>query len=223
MNEIYPIPGFAEPVSSWTHLAAAGVLFFLSISLLRQGTGTGQMFSLFVFAFSCVFLLSMSGVYHLLPKSGAGSLVLRRLDHAAIFVLIAGTFTPVHIILFSGIWRWGIIVSIWALAVTGITLKMVFFNAIPEWAGLIIYLALGWVGVISGVALWRKYGFAFIQLLLYGGIAYSLGAVFEYFRKPIVFEGVVGPHELFHIAVLAGISFHWCFVYRATKNKPGPI
>ena len=90
MNEVYPIPGFAEPVSSWTHLAAAGVLFFLSISLLRQGTSAGQIISLFVFAFSCVFLLSMSGVYHLLPKSGAGSLVLRRLDHAAIFVLIAG-------------------------------------------------------------------------------------------------------------------------------------
>jgi channel protein (hemolysin III family) len=105
----------------------------------------------------------------------------------------------------------------------GITLKMVFFNAIPEGAGLIIYLALGWVGVISGVALWRRYGFTFIKLLLYGGIAYTFGAIFEYLRWPVVIEGVVGPHELFHIAVLAGISFHWCFVYRSTKNKLGQV
>ncbi|HEY4485068.1 MAG TPA: hemolysin III family protein, partial [Nitrospiria bacterium] len=77
-------------MSSLTHLGAAGVFFFLSFSLLRRGgKGAGRFLSLFVFAFSCVFLLSMSGVYHLLGKNGGGGLVLQRLDHAGIFVLIA--------------------------------------------------------------------------------------------------------------------------------------
>ncbi len=216
MNDVYAIPGFAEPVSSWTHLGAAGVFLFLSISLLRRGgRSAGHFISLFVFGFSCVFLLSMSGVYHLLPKTGAGSLVLQRLDHAAIFVLIAGTMTAVHTIFFSGIWRWGIIAAVWTVAAASITLKTVFFSAIPEWLGLMVYLTLGWLGVLSGGALWRKYGFSFIKPLVYGGMAYTFGAVFEYLHRPVLIEGVVGPHELFHIAVLVGISFHWWFVYNS--------
>jgi len=220
MNDVYAIPGFAEPVNSWIHLGAAGVFFYLSILLLRRGgRSAGHFISLFVFGFSCIFLLSMSGVYHLLPKTGAGSLVLQRLDHAAIFVLIAGTITTVHTIYFSGIWRWGIIAAVWAVAATSITLKTIFFNAIPELLGLLIYLALGWVGVISGIALWRKYGFYYIRPLVYGGLAYTFGALFEFLRQPVVIEGVVGPHELFHVAVLVGISFHWWFVYRRLKSK----
>jgi channel protein (hemolysin III family) len=220
MSDISAIPGFAEPVSSWTHLAAAGVFFFLSISLLRRGgTSAGHFISLFIFGFSCVFLLSMSGVYHLLPKTGAGSLVLERLDHAAIFVLIAGTITAVHTIFFSGIWRWGIIAAVWAVVATSITLKTIFFSAIPELLGLIVYLTLGWLGVISAIALWRKYGFSFIRPLVFGGLAYTFGSLFEFLRQPVLIEGVVGPHELFHVAVLVGISFHWWFVYRSLKYE----
>jgi hypothetical protein len=93
----YPLPGFSDPVSSWTHLAGAGAFACLAPSLLRRGRGDGARLAfLGVFTFSTVFLLSMSGVYHLLSPGGAGRAVLRRLDHGAIFMLIAGTFTPLH-------------------------------------------------------------------------------------------------------------------------------
>jgi channel protein (hemolysin III family) len=175
-----------------------------------------------VFAFSCVVLLSLSGVYHLLSPGTAGRDVLQRLDHAAIFVLIAGTFTPVHGILFKGIGRWGMIVLIWTAAITGVTLKTIFFKGVSEWLGLTFYLGLGWIGALSGVVLYRRYGFAFLKPLLWGALAYTVGAVLEFVRQPILIPGVIGPHELFHAAVLTGAACHWKFVYRFADGGHWP-
>ena len=94
--DAYPIPGFREPVSCFTHLLAAPVFAILGYYLVRRGRGSlGRSTSLAVMAFSSVFLLSMSAVYHLLG-SGAGRYIMRQLDVAAVFALIAGTVTPVH-------------------------------------------------------------------------------------------------------------------------------
>ena len=210
----YPIPGFSEPVNSIMHLLGAGVFAVLSVSLLRRGRGNaGPVFLLGVFAFACVFLLSMSGVYHLLSPSGAGREVMRRLDHAAIFALIAATFTPIHGILFQGWRRWLPPVFMWAVAATGISLKIIFFNSVPYWLGLATYLLLGWFGLISAVLLWRRFGASYITLPLLGGLAYTVGAITEFLRWPVLILGVFGPHEAFHIAVLAGIGFFWSFVH----------
>ena len=111
-DRVFSIAGFSDPVSSLSHLAGAMVFALLSIILLQRGRGDfGRMASLSVFAFSSVLLLSLSGVYHLLTPGTAGREVLQRLDHAAIFVLIAGSFTPVHAILFRGAWRWGMLAA----------------------------------------------------------------------------------------------------------------
>ena len=168
-----------------------------------------------IMAFSSVFLLSMSGVYHMLEPSGTGRAVLHRLDHAAIFVLIAGTFTTVHLAMFKGAWRWGMIAFIWFVAITAIVFKSIFFNDFPEWLGLSLYIALGWFGIISAIRLWKSYGFNLIKPLFYGGVAYSLGAIIDFLQHPIVINGIIGPHEIFHFAVLAGIGFHWKFIYQA--------
>lgn len=216
MTEINPIPGFSHPVSSLSHLLGAGVFAVLGFFLLRRGRGSiARMISLGVFVFTCVFLLSMSGVYHLLEPGGAGNRVLQRLDHAAIFALIAGSFTPVHVMLFKGFWRWGVLLLIWALAATGMTLKVIFFKDIPEWLSLALYLGMGWIGLASGISLGRRYGFAFIRPLLFSGLSYTLGGLLEFLRWPEIISGVMGPHELFHFAVLAGIGFHWRFLYHA--------
>ncbi len=218
--DIYPIPGFSHPVSSLTHLLGAGVFAVLGVFLLRRGRGNiARILSLGVFAFTCVFLLSMSGVYHLLTPGGLGHNVLQRLDHAAIFALIAGSFTPLHVTLFRGLWRWGVLLLIWALAATGITLKVIFFSAIPEWLSLALYLGMGWIGLASGIALGRRHGFAFIKPLLFSGLSYTLGGLLEFLRWPVIVPGVLGPHELFHGAVLAGIGFHWRFLW-VTLDHP---
>jgi len=165
-----------------------------------------------IFVLSGVFLLSMSGVFHLLDVEGVGRAVLQRLDHAGIFALIAGTFTPAHVILFSGVWRWGFLIVIWSLAIAGITLKSVFFNQLAEWVGLMAYIGLGWLGILSAYMTHRLHGLAILKPLLYGALAYTVGATLEFFRIPVVVSGVIGPHELFHVAVLAGLAWHWIFI-----------
>jgi channel protein (hemolysin III family) len=207
------IPGFSEPVSSLTHLAGAVVFAILSASLIARGRGDARrVISLAVFAFSCVLLLSFSGVYHLLTPGTAARGVLMRLDHAAIFVLIAGSFTPVHVIRLRGLWHWHLLAWIWLAAIAGLVLKTVYFEATPQWLGLLMYLGLGWLGVISTVALARRSGVRFVLPLVWGALAYTIGAVAEFLEWPVLVPGIVGPHEVFHLAVLAGISFHWAFI-----------
>jgi len=213
------IPGFSEPVSSLTHLAGAVVFAILSGFLIARGRGDARrVISLAVFALSCVLLLSFSGVYHLLSPGTPARSVLLRLDHAAIFVLIAGSFTPVHVILLRGLWHWHLLAWIWLAALAGLVLKTVYFDATPQWLGLLMYLGLGWLGLISTVALARRFGVRFVLPLVWGALAYTLGAVAEFLRWPVLVAGIVGPHEVFHLAVLAGISFHWAFMRGIAKD-----
>ena len=225
-THLLSIPGFSDPVSSLSHLAGALVFAVLAISLIARGRGDARrVFSLAVFAFSCVLLLSLSGVYHLLSHDTAARSVLMRLDHAAIFVLIAGSFTPVHAILLRARWHRTLLLGIWLAAFAGLTLKTVYFATLPAWLGLAMYLGLGWLGVISIAALARRHGLRFVLPLVWGGLAYTIGAVVEHVHWPVIVPGIVGPHELFHLAVLAGISFHWAFIRGIASGgatKPNP-
>jgi channel protein (hemolysin III family) len=215
------IPGFSDPVSSLTHLAAALAFAILGGFLIARGRGDAwRVVSLAVFAFSCVLLLSLSGVYHLLTPETAARGVLMRLDHAAIFVLIAGSFTPVHVILLRERWQRHLLAWIWAAAIAGLALKMVYFDTLPIWLGLLMYLSLGWLGLISTIALARRFGVRFVLPLVWGALAYTIGAVAEFLGWPVLVAGIVGPHEVFHLAVLAGLSFHWAFVRGIAAGAP---
>lgn len=223
MNEIIAIPGFAEPVASFSHLLGAGLLLLLGFLLaFRPGVRGDRRAALLIFSLSSTFLLAMSGVYHLLGEGG-GRQVLMRLDHAAIFALIAGTFTAVHLVYFRGIARWGIIILVWLVCATGITLKTVFFNNIPEWLSLALYLGPAWLGLFSGIFLWRRYGSGFVRSLVLGGMAYSVGAILEFLDWGHLIPGVIGPHEIFHLSVLAGILLHGCFLLQPRAPASSPV
>jgi channel protein (hemolysin III family) len=219
-----PIPGFADPFSSLSHLLAAGVVLVVGLLFLsRNRSDFGHVFGVSVFIFGAVFLLSMSGVYHLLEPGTGGRAVLQRLDHAAIFVLIAATFTPVHLILFRGIARWGMLVLIWASAITGLTLKTVFFTQIPDALGMSLYLGLGWVGAISAYLLCRRCGLRPLTPVFIGALAYTLGAVLDLAGYPVLVPQVIGAHELFHVLVLVGIAAHWRFIRDIARDRPAPL
>ncbi len=215
---IFPISGFSDPVSSMTHLFSSPVALVLGILLLKKLRGNfNRTVSLSIFVFAVVFLLAMSGVFHLLSPGTSGRYVLQVLDHAAIFILIAATFTPIHTLQFKGFMRWGILLLVWGTAITSITLKSIYFDEVPESLSLALYLGIGWLGALTGYMLYRRLGLKAISPLLYGAMAYSLGATMEFLRFPILIPGVIGPHELFHVLVLFGIGFHWQFVQRMAQ------
>jgi len=221
MSGIYPILGFTHPLSSIIHLLGAVFFTYQAKHMLRRVKGSSiRTISLAVFSGSCIFLLLVSGIYHLLATTGVAHTVFQRLDHAAIFLVIAGTFTPINCILFTGLLRWEFLVTVWVLAIGGLIVKTIFFTTIPEWLGLSFYLGLGWMGLFMGFHLWRDYGFAFIQQLVLGGIFYTVGAIIEYHQKLTIVPGIIGPHEILHIAVLLGIGFQWRFITKALEQTP---
>jgi len=222
MQEIISIPGFSDPFSSMTHLFAATFFLLLGVRLIASSPVRGaKNVSLYVFVFSVVFLLSMSGVFHLLSPNSSGREVLQRLDHAAIFILIAGSFTPTHILLFKGWQRWLVLVFVWLAAITSITLKTIFFHEMPEWFSLILYLGLGWVGTLSAYLIHHHQYRGLNRFLALGALAYTVGAVLEFSRYPVVVAGVIGSHEIFHLFVIAGISMHWWMVLRVARLSAG--
>jgi channel protein (hemolysin III family) len=217
------IPGFADPFSSLSHLIGAGIFLAMSWFLVRRGRGNRlRVASLVVFCVGSVLLLSISGVYHLLDPTGASRRTMQVLDHAAIFVLIACSFTPIHIILFHRRGRWGVLTIVWLYAYTAIALKIIYFSTMPTWLSLALYLGMGWIGAFSGISIWRRFGFRFMGPLLWGGVAYSIGAVLEFLRWPVVWPGVVQWHEVFHLAVLIGLGFHWSFIYSIADGRLTP-
>jgi channel protein (hemolysin III family) len=218
--EAYPLPGFREPVSCFSHLLAVPVFAVLSYFLLRRGRGDlGRTASLAILAAASIFLLSMSATYHMLD-SQAARYVLMQLDVAGIFALIAGTATPVHAILFRGINRWLPLVFGWSVALVGISLRAFFAESLAPQVLTSIYLLMGWGGLFSFFLLWRRYGFWFVSPLLFGGIAYTLGAIVLMLNWPILIPGVVGAHELWHFAVLAGLGLHWAFIFQFAAGPP---
>ena len=114
----FSIPGFADPVSSLSHLGAVSWCWLPHAPCSpAPASHWGRRIALAAFVFGCVFTLSMSGVYHMLPEGTTGRYVMQQLDHAAIFTLIAGTFTPIHAAVFRRWWRWGMLAVIWGIAV----------------------------------------------------------------------------------------------------------
>jgi len=129
MIDVYSVPGFTQPFSSISFFLGALFFTYLAYFLIRRGKeALIRIVSLSVFSTSCIFLLVISAVYHLLDTSGTAHTVFQRLDHAAIFLVIAGTFTPIQCILFSGLQRWEFLVILWVLAISGLVLKTVFLQ-----------------------------------------------------------------------------------------------
>ena len=232
VGETVSLLGFCEPLSSWLHLAGAVVAAASIGSLWRLGTTRGGRLALLVYGGGVVFALAMSGAYHACELGGGARTVMQRLDHAGIWILIAATFTPVHAIAFRGLARWGFLSFIWTAALTGLVLKTVFFDSLPQALGLVFYLGLGWMGVVSAVLLARARGWRQVAPLLVGGLFYSVGGAISIIETPRLLPGYVGHHELFHLAVLAGVLLHWRFVAqncrvaaaapRAAAPRPAP-
>ncbi|MBE3575813.1 MAG: hemolysin III family protein [Firmicutes bacterium] len=210
-----------EPVSGLTHLAGAvlsalGLVALLAVShgqtLLRVG-------SLAVFGASLILLFAASAAYHLLPLSPSGTRALRRVDHIMIYILIAGTYTPLCLIPLRGPWGWSLFCAIWTLALAGIAMAIWWLHA-PRWLSTTIYVIMGWLVVIAVVPLLHTVPPGGLVWLLIGGLFYTSGAVIYAIRRPNLVPGVFGFHEIWHLFVLAGALSHFWAVFRYLAMMP---
>lgn len=213
MDKWYSIGGFNDPMSSLSHLVGTAAFFILSVFLLRSAWRTRVTFWYsFQFVLATLFLLSMSFVYHMMGRDWLARDVMLRLDTAAIFVLIASTFTVIHGILFTDWRRWGMLALLWIITATGISIRSVFFHSIPKLVGDGIFLAIGWIGGYSAWLIAHEYGWRSIVPIVIGGVLYSIGAVVN--GSDLVFINMVwGPHETFHLLILAALGVHWSFIW----------
>jgi channel protein (hemolysin III family) len=182
--------------------------------LIRRGRGDWvRTSSLAVMAASSVLLLILSSAYHLSWPGPARDFLLRA-DVAGVFLLIAGSMTPIHAILFSGRSRWLALTLIWTIAIAGILLRMIYHEFVTDAVGVSIFLMCGWGSLVTAIVLWRRYGWEFMKPAVLAGASYTLGAIVLLFHGPTLVTGIIGPHELWHLAVLSGLSMHWRFVYQ---------
>jgi hemolysin III len=164
-----------------------------------------------VFAASVVAMFGASALYHRVTWSPSVRPWLRRLDHAGIYGLIAGTYTPFGLLVLSGEWRITVLAIVWTGAAAAIALRFLWVGA-PKWLAAAIGIALGWVGVVVFPQLLSRTGFLASSLVLIGGLCYTLGAVVYAIRKPDPFPAFFGYHELFHALVVAAVAFQYVTV-----------
>lgn len=158
-----------------------------------------------VYGASLCVLFGTSALYHGVPAGPATIAVLRKIDHAAIFVLIAGTYTPVLFVGLDGAWRIATLASIWGVGIAGIVLTMWFVHA-PRRLSAVVYIAMGWFAIVPAFKLVPALPHVVTLLIALGGVLYTLGAVGYATRKLDVLPRRFGFHEVFHLFVLAGAA-----------------
>jgi hemolysin III len=155
-----------------------------------------------VFAGCVAGMLGISALYHRVVWPPRPRLWMRRLDHAAIFLLIAGTYTPFALVTLDGAWRIAVLAVVWTGAAAAIVLKVAWVDA-PRWVAAVVALALGWIGVVVVPQLHEDAGTVGLGLLALGGLLYTAGAVVYARRRPDPVPAIFGYHELFHALVVA--------------------
>jgi hemolysin III len=166
-----------------------------------------------VYAASVSALFGVSALYHRVTWTIPARRRMRRLDHAMIFLLIAGTYTPVGLLVLAGRLATVVLAVVWGGALAGIVLELVWTRA-PRWLGGAVYLTLGWVAVVAMPQLFARLGLAGGLLLVAGGLSYSVGVAVYALRRPDPVPAVFGYHEVFHLLVIAGVAAHFLAISR---------
>jgi hemolysin III len=185
--------------------------FFVSLAsgtvLVLLAATTRASVAVAVYAASVSALFGVSALYHRISWTTPARRRMRRLDHSMIFLLIAGTYTPVGLLVLEGTLATVVLAIVWGGAVAGIVLELAWTTA-PRWLGGTVYLALGWVAVVAMPQLFARLGVAGGLLIVAGGLVYSAGAAVYALRRPDPVPLVFGYHEVFHLLVIAGVAAH---------------
>lgn len=201
-----------EPVSTWSHglwlLMSLWGLFFLWHYGRRDRS---RQVALLVYGLSLVFCSASSTLYHGLRVPARMLQAFALMDQVSIYMLIAGTYTPIAWTFLQGKWRWRVLGLVWFWALVGVSLEVA-CDKLPVWLSTTYYLAMGWAAVFCYFEIVRGLSHRTFAPIVAGGVLYSVGAVFNLLHRPVLWPGVVQAHELFHFFVVAASLLHSYFM-----------
>lgn len=197
--------GVSHQWAFFTSLATGAVL----IALAPSGNAT---LAAAIYSVSVSALFGSSALYHRINWASAKARAwMRRLDHAMIFVLIAGTYTPFAVLVLHGPLATAILIAVWGGALAGIVFKLVWLDA-PKWVISLVYVALGWVAIAAMPQMLSELGLAAVLLIALGGVLYTVGAVIYALKRPDPSPTVFGYHEIFHVLVIVAAALQYAVV-----------
>lgn len=196
-----------EPINGLTHLFGAVLSFVGLIALIIKAAATTDstltIIAVVIFGISMILLYAASATYHMVVAKDHVIAFLRRIDHSMIFILIAGTYTPLCLISLNGVTGWVLFAVVSTIAVLGVTFKLVWFHA-PRWLSTALYVAMGWIVVFFSSALAPIIGTNGMLMLIVGGLFYTVGALIYWLKPKFLSFKHFGFHEIFHIFILFG-------------------
>ena len=206
-----------EPGSAITHFIAMMMSVFATVPLLVKAgiqSGWENFLAMAIFMGSMILLYGASATYHSVDLTGRSLRVFRKLDHMMIFVLIAGSYTPVCLIVLGGKLGYTLLALVWGIAAVGMLVKACWITC-PKWFSSVIYIAMGWVCVLVFGPLLKTLSAPAFLWLLAGGIIYTVGGVIYALKLPIfnAKHKFFGSHEVFHLFVMGGSICHFIFMY----------
>ena len=198
----------------WLHVGTFPIAVASGAALVTFAPTTPAKVTAGIFALTAALLFGVSALYHRGRWSQRGHAVLRRLDHASIFLIIAGTYTPFTILLLDGQDARILLTLVWAGALLGVAFRVLWVGA-PRWLYLPVYIALGWAAAFWLPTIAARGGAAVFALIVAGGVLYSVGAIVYGLRRPDPSPQWFGFHEIFHACTLAGFAAHHIGVWLA--------
>lgn len=203
-----------EPGSAITHFIAWLMALMAAAALVVKAQGGLHVTAMLIYAGSMILLYGSSTAYHSVTVSDKILKIYRKIDHMMIFVLIAGSYTPVCLIVLGGALGFTLLALVWSVALIGMLIKA-FWITCPKWFSSIIYIAMGWLCLLVFGTLWDTLPHAAFGWLLAGGIIYTIGGIIYALKMPI-FNSIhknFGSHEIFHLFVMAGSICHFIFMF----------
>lgn len=191
------------------HQAAFFTACGACLLLIAKSQTNLSLIAAIIYSFSLIFLLGTSALYHRINWQPQARQMMKRLDHSAIYILIAGTFTPVCLLALGDESGRQLLITIWSIAVLGVIQSLFFVNA-PKWLSAILYVVAGYMILPYVGELKDKVN---LTLLIGGGVIYTLGAVTYALKRPNFRPMIFGYHEVFHVLVIVGAAFHFVLVY----------
>lgn len=201
-----------HPVRGFLHGTAAVLSVAGMIVLAAKTAGDlPRMFTMIVFGGSMVALYTTSSLYHSVPWKERWKKRMQRFDHSMIFLLVAGTYTPIAFNVLTGPWKWITLGVVWGIAVFGILQKM-FYPKVRNWLSITLYMVMGWFAVIPVRELFDRLPLEAMVLLIVGGACYSVGMILLVAKRPRLFPRIFSYHEVFHVLVISGSLLHFLMI-----------